>query len=486
MPLIELVGASVWLEGHEILHHLHWRLEPGAHFAVLGGNGAGKSTFLRLLAGQLWPRPHHSRLYHWGEKPTWSPLRARENIALLSPEIQERFVRQLQDGPDNEKGWQLDARTAILTGYYASELLHQMPSGAQQQRADQLIAFLKLEELAHRQLQTLSQGQMRRVLLARALVSNPELLLLDEACSGLDAPARQEMLELIEAIAQSGETTIGLTTHRDSEIVPSIRQILTFAHGQLIAVGAPAPSPASPEVKPQAVTSGPAGETLLKLKNVAVFLDGTPILHGLNWQLKRGQHFAIEGGNGAGKTTFLRLLRGELWPARGGEIERFGSDKPQPRAVIGRQISLLSPALQARYSDEISVETAVASGWFDSFGRLGEMSEAMRQQTQGTIEFCGLSAFASRNFARLSYGQRRRVLLARALVTNPQILLLDEALDGLDAASRAQWHGLLAAVAARGTSLVVTSHHEGDYPPFLTHSLRLEKGKIVQQKEFSS
>jgi ABC-type molybdenum transport system ATPase subunit/photorepair protein PhrA len=293
------------------------------------------------------------------------------------------------------------------------------------------------------------------------------------------------MLELIEAIAQSGETTVGLTTHRDSEIIPYIRQILTFAHGHLISVGAPAPSPPSGEVKREIVTATPAGETLIRLQNVAVFLDGTPILHGLNWQLKRGHHFAIEGGNGAGKTTFLRLLRGELWPARGGLVERFGSDKPQPRAVVGRQISLLSPALQARYSDEISVETAVASGWFDSFGLLGEMSEDMQQQTRDTIAFCGLTELALRNFARLSYGQRRRVLLARALVTNPQILLLDEALDGLDSASRSEWLGLLAEVAARGASLVVTSHHEGDYPPLLTHSLRLDKGKIVQQNEFS-
>ncbi|MBW3638120.1 MAG: ATP-binding cassette domain-containing protein, partial [Armatimonadetes bacterium] len=194
--------------------------------------------------------------------------------------------------------------------------------------------------------------------------------------------------------------------------------------------------------------------------------------------------FAIEGANGAGKTTFLRLLRGELHPASGGKIARFGESKLQSRAAIGRRISWLSPATQARYADEISVENAVASGFFDSFGVWETLTEEMRRQAEETIQLCGLRSFAGRSFAHMSYGQRRRVLLARALVTNPQILLLDEALDGLDVAARDEFHAILAHIAARGASLVVVSHHEGDYPPFLTHRLRLENGKIAAREAF--
>jgi molybdate transport system ATP-binding protein len=490
MSLIELRGASVWLESTRILKNLNWTLEPGAHFAVLGGNGAGKSTFLRLLAGQIWPRPHDSRHYEIGGARTWSPLRARENIALLSPEIQERFVRHLQDGPDNEKGWQLDTRAAVLAGFFGSELLHQQPTRKQEKRADGTIAQLGLSHLASRPLQTLSQGQMRRVLLARALVSDPAVLLLDEACSGLDAASREEMLELIEKIASSGLTTLGMTTHRESEIVPSISSVVTMRDGEIWdeEKGNGSDSNHFPAFEAaKAPANAPlvnSSETLIQLENASVFLDGTPVLQGLNWELKRGQHFAVEGGNGAGKTTFMRLLRGELHPSLGGKITRFGASR-MTRAAIGAKISLLSPSLQARYNEQISVETAVASGFFDSFGLPGSLSQEMQNRTAAIMAQCGLNALATRDFTKLSYGQRRRVLLARALVTDPQILLLDEALDGLDSASRGEWNALLADVAARGTSLVVTSHHRSDYPPFLTDLLTLEHGRILAHVPFS-
>lgn len=482
MSLIELRGASVWLETSQILKNLHWSLDPGAHFAVLGGNGAGKSTFLRLLAGLIWPRPHDSRVYRFDGHETWSPLRARENVALLSPEIQERFVRHLQDGPDNEQGWRLNAREAVLAGFFGSELLHQQPTAQHEKRADEVIAQLRLQNLAERPLQTLSQGQMRRVLLARALVASPQLLLLDEACSGLDAASRDEMLGLIERIAQSGQTTLGMTTHRESEIVPSIRSVVTIRDGEIVE-NAPNhfPSFAATEALPDIPSASQTAETLIRFEHASVYLDGNPILHDLNWELRRGQHFAVEGGNGAGKTTFMRLLRGELFPALGGKVVRFGKER-MSRAEIGARISLLSPALQARYSEQITVEAAVASGFFDSFGLQGEISPEMQEQVRAVIEQCGLAPLVSRNFTKLSYGQRRRVLLARALVTQPEVLLLDEALDGLDTASRGEWNAILASVAARGASLVVTSHHRGDYPSFLTDVLTLSGGRVLAQE----
>ncbi len=481
MPLIELHSASLFLDNAPILHDLTWRLERGAHFAILGGNGAGKSTFLRLIAGLIWPRPHDSRFYHFAGARTWSPLRARPQIALLSPEIQERFARQTRDGIDGERGWQIDARTAVTAGLFGSELLHQTPSATQKQRVESVLEELEIADLAQRPLQTLSQGQLRRVLLARALVSRPKLLLLDEACSGLDAASRAEMLETIENLAQSGQTTIGITTHRQSEIVASIRGVFTLENGRFIEK-----SPAPRREKTAVVALAPPGQNseLIRLENAAVFLDGAPVLRDLNWRMRRGQHFALEGKNGSGKTTFLRLLRGELFPARGGKIVRFGVDKLQSRAAIGRHIALLSPALQAIYGDAISVETAVASGFFDSFGVLSEISPAQREKVARILEICTLSDFSKRSFARLSYGERRRVLLARALVGAPQILLLDEALDGLDASSRQQFHAILARVAAHGTHLIVTSHHEADYPPFLTHRLRLEAGEIAACEAF--
>jgi molybdate transport system ATP-binding protein len=383
MALIELRNASVWLDGDEILKSLSWQLRRGAHCAFVGGNGAGKSTFLRLLAGRIWPRSHTSRIYDFGSGPTWSPLRARPKIALLSPELQERFVRQLQDGPDNERGWRLNSREAILAGLFDAELLHQKPSHEQEKRAEEVMDTLGIGPLVPRPLQTLSQGEMRRVLLARALVSRPEVLLLDEACSGLDAAARAAMLELIESLAQKCQTTLVMTSHREEEIVGAVAERFWLKNGEMspweTTCSPPFANKGERSLNPDVLTKNELklearkDAPLIELQNASVFLDSAPILRDLNWELVSGQHFAIEGANGSGKTTFLRLLHGEIHPALGGKIVRFGETKLQSRAAIGRKIAFLSPATQARYDDEISVEMAVASGFFRFVWRLGNV-----------------------------------------------------------------------------------------------------------------
>jgi molybdate transport system ATP-binding protein len=484
-PLIELNHAHVFLESHEVLSDLEFRLERGEHWAVLGGNGAGKSTFLRLLAGQIWCRPHDARLYTWEGITSWSPLRAREHIALLSPELQNRYVHRLQDGPDNEKGWQLSVEECVWSGFFDSQLLHQKPTQAQRLETQVLMHQVGIGDWAQRPLQTLSQGQMRRVLLARSLVRRPALLLLDEACSGLDRKSRVEFLEALQGIAEAGETQIVMTTHRPQELVPAISNILRLRHGRIVLnvprsawkpeESARNPSSIAALARPEAsATLAP----LLRLNSVSVYVEGAPVLSHLNWELRRGEHWVISGSNGAGKSTFLRLLRGELAPARGGTIERFGSTKLLPVWEIGRKISLFSPALQARFRDEMPIEAAMGSGFAQVLGRAPALTPEQSERVQCVMELCNLRSLAGKLFGRLSYGQTRRVLLARALVAKPQVLLLDEALDGLDASGREEMNDLLLKLARQGTTLVVVSHHEEDWPAFATHHLALRDGQI--------
>lgn len=491
--MITLQDANVSLDGRVILQGLEFELEPGQHWAVQGGNGAGKSTFLRLLGGLLWPHPHTSRSYGFGGVRSWSPLRARESLASLSPEVQDRYVRQMLDGPDHEKGWRLNVWDAVCAGFFGSELLHQAPSAAQIQRARQVSADLGLACLLERGLETLSQGQMRRVLLARALVSGPQLLLLDEACSGLDAASRREMLQLLQEIAERQETQLVMTTHRTTEIIPAITHVLRLEAGRVVAQGpregspaftsqffsgrgpAPTTAPNPPVTEPTVPHRHP--EALVRLEQASVFLDGNPILENLHWQLLPGEHWVVAGPNGSGKSTFLRLLRGELAPARGGILERFGSAKRLPVWEVGKNVALLSPALQARYRDHLGVEAAIASGFHGVLGAGAALNEAQQERVRQLMEECRLQKLAGRTFGKLSYGQTRRVLLARALVHNPRILLLDEALDGLDAEAREEMGQVLEHFAAQGNSLVVVSHHEEDWPPFVTHVLHLEQGR---------
>lgn len=527
MALIELKAAQVVLEGHPIFQSLDFALQSGQSMSVTGANGAGKTTFLRLLGGDLWPVDAESRCYGFGDKPTWSPLRAREQIAFVSPLAQERVVRLAQDGADGERGARLSARKCVSTGLFDSFLLHQKPTTEQQKQVERALARFSLNELAGRELQTLSQGQLRRVLLARALVKHPRVVLLDEAASGLDTGARDELFIALHSLSQSGVTFV-FASHRAEEL-PAWTTRWTIGNGRieressggtearLQAPSSPVRSAASviprghaeesnnadlpfsneePQVdspacllgmtkatgatsnRSPAVTKGGDERALVfELQNVSVFLDGTPILRDLNWVWTRGAHWQIAGENGSGKTTFLRLLGGELSPALGGEIKRLGQTN-RPVWEWRRRIALVSPLLQARFHEALSVREAIASGWEGGFVAPRELSTDQQNAVEWALDEWDLRHLQRRRFDRLSYGQTRRVLLARALVASPEVVLLDEALDGLDAATRdfcfQKWQQL----ARNGTHFAFASHHAADFPGWVNGEIRLESGRM--------
>ena len=477
--LIQLENARAELDNRVILDNLNWSLDSGAHAAILGANGSGKSTFLRVIGGQLWPRPTRSRTYCFGEAPTHTPLLARERISHLSPEIQEKYVRQGLIGAEGARGWELTAREVVLSGWFDSALLHQAPDVAQCARADELLTQFDLSSLANRSYSTLSQGQLRRVLLARSLVKSPQVLLLDEACSGLDFRARGALLEHIELLAQRGQTTLVMTTHRADELVPSIREVWEVRDGTITRSSGAGLAPSSnlgakTEFRLEKGASPvPANTTpLIQLRNAAVTIEGNAIIPPINWRWMPEQHWVFTGENGSGKSTFMRLLRGQLAPAWGGSIERFGSDKRRSLQEIGRDIALLSPQIQARFGDEMPIEDAIGSGFLDSFELWRSLADDEKSRVDETIIALELDDLRGRTFGKLSYGQTRRVLLARALVVAPEIVLLDEALDGLDTATRTRMAELLGEMAKRGVHFGFASHHDSDFPDWVTDELK--------------
>ena len=387
-PLIALQNARVELDNRLILRDLNWNLLEGAHAAVIGANGGGKSTFLRLIGGQIWPRVARSRRYCFGDLPTHTPLRAREEMALLSPEIQDDYVRHGLIGAEGARGWELSAREVVASGWFDAALLHQTPDDEQWARVDKLLAQFELQDLAPRSYGALSQGQLRRVLLARALVKRPRVLLLDEACSGLDARARAALLELIETLAASGQTTLVMTTHRADELVPSMGATWEVRDQTLRAAKSPV-APAFRSVAARETVVNEQSPILIQLKRAAVSIEGAPILPPFDWQWRAGEHWAIIGENGSGKSTFLRLLRGHIAPVWGGAVERFGSAGRRSVEDIGRDIALLSPAVQARFSDQMPVEDAIGSGFLDAFELWRDLTldERARPGRDGRTEF---------------------------------------------------------------------------------------------------
>ena len=505
--LIELQNISVTRgkapNATQILDDISWTIRAGDNWAVLGGNGAGKSTLLKIVRGDLWP-DHQSgkRAYHFDGETTFSPFRAKENIALISFEHQAKYWRQ---------EWPLSGRELLHTGFFGSELLHQKPSDEQKAQAENIALHLNLSGLLSASIQQVSQGELRRLLIARALLAQPKILILDEFCAGLDALSRRAMLDFIETLASSG-TQLICSTHRREEVVPCLKNVLQLHNGRVLrtfhqredgktgrreekesvqiisSMGSGrlashrlnSPLPAFPSSRLPDKNSPEA--FLLKVQNANVILDEKPILQGINWEMLPGQHWAILGANGSGKSTFLKMLTGDLWPARGGYVHRFGRTTFEGLWKLKEKISLLSHELQAKYHEHVTAREAVASGFFHSVGMglIERISDKQKARVDYLLDWLEIASLSERPFQGLSTGEGRKVLLARALVHEPKILLLDEPFDGLDEAARDFFKARFEELAAHGTHFVFVSHHEADFPAFITHEMHFENGRVTE------
>lgn len=474
--LIELKNLDVVFDGQVVLRDISWQLRRGENWAFVGGNGAGKSTLLKLICGDLWPlHSKGSRLYRFDNIETFSPLRARENISRVSGAQHDRYRRQ---------EWNLNGREVVLSGFFESELLHQKPTTAQIEQAEILSREIGIEPLLERDINTLSHGELRKLLIARALVKCPKVLVLDEFCSGLDAASRAQTLQFVEELA-TRDVQLLMATHRRDEIVSSITHIAKLEHGRIIAQGrksdiSPVQKPRAPQIEYSiaATSKHRSYQMLVQIENADVFRDGAKVLHNLSWTWRSGEHWRVRGGNGSGKSTFLKLVAGELWPAFGGTIERFDNAQFDDIWQIKRRIGVVSPELQERYTGDFRGWQVVASGLFSTIGILPELSAMQRESVEQALRLCGIDNLRDKFITQMSSGEARKVLLARSLINDPDLLLLDEPFDGLDENAVLDFKRLLSQAAQRGTHLMLVSHHDEDFLPLFTRDLVFENGTL--------
>ncbi|CAI2718947.1 ABC transporter ATP-binding protein [Nitrospina watsonii] len=216
---------------------------------------------------------------------------------------------------------------------------------------------------------------------------------------------------------------------------------------------------------------------LIKVENATVYRGDNQVLTGINWTHREGENWAVVGNNGCGKTTFMKLLFGELLPIDGGEVFWFNSREWYGLFGIRERVGFVSAEFQKNYDQNVTALEVVESGFFSSIGLWEEVQATQTHKAQAEMEHLGIPHLASRRFFDLSYGEARRVLLARALVHRPQLLVLDEPCAGLDIPTRERFLDSLAK-RARRMSLIYVTHHIEEILPAITHVLLLKNGRI--------
>ena len=491
---LSLRAAGVRRGDKWVLRGITWQLRPGERWALLGENGAGKTQLLKLLSGDIWPTPTRAaiavRTYRAGRQAV-DLLDAKQRIAYLGGERQDKYARY---------GWNLRVRDVIATGLHRTDLLLRPVTRAQARQVTAMLHACGIHRLAAREFLTLSYGEKRLALLARALVQQPDWLLLDEVYNGLDAEYRRRIDLVLRAACADGQSWIA-TAHRALDVPPGTRSLIELSAGRIrhmkrlssadfarLRARAGEFASRTSRHRPGPVkTTAADNPVLLRLTDVDLFVGYKTVLRGVNWQLRQGEHWSVFGANGAGKSSFLKLLYGDLAPALGGKIERAGHPAGTPIFEWKRRVGYVSPELQSQYSTSVDVTELVASGRHSSIGLAAPMTAADLKSARAWLAFFKLRKLAGRRPRELSYGQLRRALIARAMAAGPHILLLDEPFTGLDPGQRAAMKRLLESLMQRRVTIVAAVHHAEDLPRGMTRALHLHKRQArVEDSQFAT
>jgi len=475
-PLLELRNVSLVYRALPALQGIDWEILPGQQWACLGPNGAGKTSLARIISRQA---------VHFSGEVLRAERLLQDGVAYVCFEQARALCERDRKLDDSE--FRPDASDP---GTPVQDLV--LNGRAPDERFRHWTRRLSIEHILHRGIRFISTGEMRKTLLVTAILSSPALLILDSPLDGLDRASQHEMRTILDELLRSGISVLLLCRQLD-DIPAGITHVLVLEAGRVLARDCAAnvlssaavhsllnpPMPMLGEV-PTAEGRGldlAAGTPLLELRNVTVQYAGLTVLRNVNWVFERGMHCAISGPNGCGKTTLLSLITGDNHKAYGQDITLFGIRRGSGESIweIKQNFGHLDTQLQLNFARGMRVVEVVVSGYFDSIGLYDDWGDTQRKSSEAWLRALGLSDCIREKFDALSFGLQRMVLLARAMVKAPRILLLDEPTLGLDGHHRRLMLRAIDHIAqGTETQIIFVSHSAGDTPACINQFLSFE------------
>lgn len=473
-------------DGRRLPERLTWRPQPGEVWLVVSPNGGGKAFLADVLAGTATA----DGLY----------LPPEQRAAVVSLEAASALIEEERRNDDSDyvEGGVDAGRTVyrfLGCGTTVSE------------RARRLIEWLDLGRIADRGLKYLSTGEIRRTLLAKAFLSENHLLLLSDPFAGLDAGSRKTVADFFDVAGtawKEGRSTVCplFFAERFAEVPGCVDRILAFENGRVVYCGDRTgyEKTVKTEAEPDSAAVSAMADRLerkaeesvfhetaplIEMKNVSVSWDGETVLNRLNWTVRAGEHWLIRGPNGCGKTTLMELITGDNPQLYANEIYLFGRKRGTGESVwdIKRKLGMVSYRLHLEYRmvGSCDLEAVVLSGFYDSIGLYNPRNDSERQAAAAWLAFGGFAGRESAPFSALTYGEQRLLLILRAVVKAPPLLILDEPCHGLDEVNRAKVLLLLQKIAERNmTTLLHVTHEPDEVLPCEHHILEMERGGIVR------
>lgn len=471
MQVLQVKDLSVSIQSKIIFQKISFEVEKGKQYAIVGASGVGKTTLLRCLAGQIFFK---------------GTISTAPGVSVIYVEQQHHF-KNLSNTASfyyQQRYNSMDAEDALSVSNYLPEAMD---------RSNEILSLLGVDQLMNKRLIQLSNGENKRLQLANALLQHPDLLLLDNPFLGLDAPTRNILNKLLKKITERGVSVI--TTGTPQFIPEFITDMIELRRGECIihkresflkffSANSHATQELNKLLLTELTTKEDQGfEYAVKMKKVHVQYGANIILDNIDWEIKKGEGWLLSGANGAGKSTLLSLITADNPQAYANEIYLFDKRRGRGESIwdIKKRIGYVSPELHLYFESSSNVFDVIASGLFDTIGLFRQLSEEQQDLVSKWMQLLRIEDLKKELLRNLSLGKQRLVLLARALVKNPPLLILDEPAQGLDDEQQQFLKNIIQQICEHtNKTLIYVTHLREEVPACITNFLALEKGSIVQ------
>lgn len=490
--IIEIQNGVTRHPDFRMAEPVNLRINKGEQIAIVGDNAVGKSRLVDIITSRY---PLLLNEVHYDFSPSQKKM-VSENVKYIT------FRDSYGDNDASyyyQQRWnQHDIDESTPT---AGELLRQTSEMQHTDEAlrSQLYEMFQLQPLLDKYIITLSSGELRKFQLTRTLLAGPRVLIMDNPFIGLDAATRQLLSDLLERLVRETDLLVILVLSKTDTLPPFITHVLPVEDLKLlpkITREEYLERQAQREVKglsrewkewiqnlPQKDITQESfypqeGGEILHFNNVSIRYGARTILKELNWTVNEGERWALGGENGCGKSTLLSLVCADNPQSYACDIRLFGHQRGKGESIwqIKKHIGYVSPEMHRAYLKDLPAIDIVASGLSDSVGLYTRPKPEQRAICEAWMGVFGIAHLAQRTFLKLSSGEQRLCLLARAFVKDPELLILDEPLHGLDIPNRAKVKDIIQSFCQRPhKTLVMVTHYKEELPPCINRHLFLQK-----------
>jgi len=458
-----------------VLKDLNWTINTGEQYVLFGESGSGKTSLAKIISGQLSAigdlKVNFDNNSHLPAEvlfvASWYQFKNLEGVANFY--YQQRYTSQ-------------QAKDTLTV--HAELVSYGKEKGLHLDQVEPILEALNFASFASSQLIELSSGEHKKLQLVKALWLKPQLLIIDQPYIGLDAASRKNLNLLLDEVSEDGVQLILISN--DTELPNSINRFAEIKDGKInVSHTRTATSVSVPkDLKeiPDFLKESPlySSEEIVKMINVNISYGEKQVLKNINWEVKAGEKWLLQGHNGSGKSTLLSLVNGDHPQSYANELYLFGHRRGSGESIwdIKQHIGLISPEFHWYFDASATVWQSIASGFYDTVGLFQQLPYSKSQQVDELVDYFGLTGNKNELLTSLSLGKQRLVLLARTIIKNPELLILDEPCQGLDQQQTQHFNQLVDELCSNGMTLIYVGHFESQLPTCIEKRILLEKGEV--------